>query len=454
MKRILLFLCFVFTLSSFSQSWFSEGTTFTNGIGINTEQYQIDIDSEDNTYILLKTSNTGTGRNLVRKYDGSNWSTLGQQYISDGVIPSASGVTGEIYQSLTIDDQDNIYVAYVDPTILNKVAVKRWDGDSWSYVGSADGIATNTQNIKDVVLKTYNDDLYISYFLPGVGIVVGQYSSISNTWNLVGNLNISSTANYVDLALNSSGTPYLVYQDTSNNMTTIKMFDGNDWILVGQPISGNNIYHKIRFKNNDTPLICYITDSSVEFMNIKEYDGTSWVNYGNITNPFFPNGFGGLSFAIDSNNKPYIAFLRSGRGSVITLNDATNNWEFVPSGQVNVTSSSTGFNALALDTQDVIHYAYRVTGNGYCLYYEDTLSDSSSELEKDTFLFPNPTSTSFTIKTNDNITSLKIFNLQGQLVKSFTGQLNEYNIQDLNSGSYLIRIKSSRAKVNKILIIQ
>ncbi len=71
----------------------------------------------------------------------------------------------------------------------------------------------------------------------------------------------------------------------------------------------------------------------------------------------------------------------------------------------------------------------------------------SSQLIK---LFPNPTSDSF--KLSEEIDSLDIFNVSGQLVKTFQQSENRYQIEDLNTGIYFVKIVSgNQVQVEKLI---
>lgn len=93
------------------------------------------------------------------------------------------------------------------------------------------------------------------------------------------------------------------------------------------------------------------------------------------------------------------------------------------------------------------------TGIELWKYQDPTLT--LNEFDNHEFaLFPNPTTDSFTIKSNDVINSVSIFDVQGKTVKSFSNGLVTYSISDLNSGLYFVRIKSSKGGTTKKLLKQ
>lgn len=457
MKNITSKLLYLFILllsqSSFSQAWQSEGSaTSLDGLTSNTSQQHIAIDSNNNNYILVHKDTQS--KNFVLKYDGTTWATLGP-YIPDGTNPPSN--TNRIH-SIAIDDNDTVYVAYVDVSLTNKVAVKKWDGNAWVYVGSSNGIAINTSGITNIVLKTLNNDLYITYFVPSLGIVVGKYDSANSTWNLVGGFNIANNADELDLAIDSNETPYLVYRDLSNNsFATVKKFDGTNWVLVGNPTTTIGSLPKINIKSDDTPVIAYISVSGNALINVKEFNGTSWVNFGNsVPTSFIPYNMSDrdLGFVLDTNDMPYLVYTENTTdklGKVITIDNASNNWIELPSSNV-PTGTEVRDNSIALDNQNVLHYTYRKSLVTKCVVYNATLSNQDFEVKPSVALFPNPTSNFFSIETIQPINDVGIYNIQGKRVKSFTQSHTSYNIEDLTSGLYFVNIETKNGTITKKLI--
>lgn len=73
-----------------------------------------------------------------------------------------------------------------------------------------------------------------------------------------------------------------------------------------------------------------------------------------------------------------------------------------------------------------------------------TLSNPDIILEKNKcLLYPNPTSTSFSIKQNDKST-IKIFSLQGRLIESITLKNDAIDVSKLPRGIYLVQIRNHR----------
>lgn len=81
------------------------------------------IDNNGNIYLAYRTK--GTGSLAVFRFNGSEWELLG----SDVAQGSVKGI------DVAIDSEQNFYVAYSDMEAENKMSVVKYDGNEWSYVG-------------------------------------------------------------------------------------------------------------------------------------------------------------------------------------------------------------------------------------------------------------------------------------------------------------------------------
>ncbi|WP_418638469.1 T9SS type A sorting domain-containing protein [Winogradskyella sp.] len=89
---------------------------------------------------------------------------------------------------------------------------------------------------------------------------------------------------------------------------------------------------------------------------------------------------------------------------------------------------------------------------------DQTLSIPTFEIKPELKLFPNPTSNAITITSNENVTEAITFNIidvLGRIVKNGQSKLNqEINIQDLNSGNYIIEIKNTNGNIFRKKLIK
>ena len=55
-------------------------------------------------------------------------------------------------------------------------------------------------------------------------------------------------------------------------------------------------------------------------------------------------------------------------------------------------------------------------------------------------VYPNPTSSTITVKTEQPTTQIQVLNLAGQVLKTFTQTNNQINVSDLTPGVYLLQV--------------
>jgi glycosidase len=92
---------------------------------------------------------------------------------------------------------------------------------------------------------------------------------------------------------------------------------------------------------------------------------------------------------------------------------------------------------------------FRVYGNQPAL-----LANNKFEMMANISLYPNPSSSYFTINTNTS--KVQLFSITGQLIKSFEKQAMEYqfNISDLNNGVYLVKATDENNRVKTMKLIK
>lgn len=78
-----------------------------------------------------------------------------------------------------------------------------------------------------------------------------------------------------------------------------------------------------------------------------------------------------------------------------------------------------------------------------------TTNEVDTERKK---LYPNPTNGIFYLKGISDISQIKIYDISGKLVKQFHKVQSEYNISELNSGIYIVRVERNNSE-NKIFKI-
>jgi hypothetical protein len=72
----------------------------------------------------------------------------------------------------------------------------------------------------------------------------------------------------------------------------------------------------------------------------------------------------------------------------------------------------------------------------------------------DVNIYPNPTSEFFTIKGVDKRATVTLFDLKGSEVKSFANSVNQFDVSDIEQGTYLLYINVDGTQNIEKLIIQ
>jgi len=71
-----------------------------------------------------------------------------------------------------------------------------------------------------------------------------------------------------------------------------------------------------------------------------------------------------------------------------------------------------------------------------------------------TIIYPNPASNMLFIESDENINNISIYNINGEMLRSYNGYMNQLNIADLKPGFYFLRIESARCIFSHKITIQ
>lgn len=96
-----------------------------------------------------------------------------------------------------------------------------------------------------------------------------------------------------------------------------------------------------------------------------------------------------------------------------------------------------GFSGKDLTPTAIIEDVNSVSANCKLLGVDDYIS-----VDNELNIFPNPTSQEMTIKTDREVNSVLIYNLSGKKVKEFKKSLNVYDISELATGMYFVKIQT------------
>ncbi|MFA7050278.1 MAG: prepilin-type N-terminal cleavage/methylation domain-containing protein [Patescibacteria group bacterium] len=264
-----------------------------------------------------------SSRATVKKFDGTNWITVGNPGFSDGM---SNDVSLFVYNGTP-------YIAYRDYGNNSKVTVMKFDGSSWVNVGNPGFSAGDGWNVS---LYVYDDTPYIAYSNNFNSGKVTTMKFDGSSWVDVGSPLPVAESSFDLLPLSIfiyNGSPYLAYKDNSNNGDiSVSMFNGSDWVNVGDlgfsigSVDSNNLISF--FVDNNVPYVAYSDSENNYSIRVMKYDGSSWVVVGD-------GFFGQYSYVYSRSlfvyqGVPYLAYSSdeySGLMSVARFKNS--NWEFV-----------------------------------------------------------------------------------------------------------------------------
>jgi hypothetical protein len=310
---------------------------------------EIAIDLHGITYLAYRDANLNY-KGVVKKFDGSNWASLGVQGFS---------LSGADDISLKMDQNNTAYVAYQDMSNY-KATVKKYDGSTWVDVGT--GLSPGEGSSPSIAFDA-NGTLYVVYGdgTNGNKATVQKFNGSTNTWETIGAAGFSGgNISYIKIAIDAANTPYVAYQDVSNNhRATVKKFDGTSWTTVGTAgFSAGTVFDiDIALGNDGVPYVAYVDVVNGTKITVKKFDAVNnnWVTVGT-------EGFSAtrirddVSIAFDGNNVPYVTYVTiSGNDAIPNVNKFNGNaW-------VNVGTVPTGGAeklSLTFNTGNVPYLAY------------------------------------------------------------------------------------------------
>ena len=126
-------------------------------------------------------------------------------------------------------------------------------------------------------------------------------------WQSLGGTVSAGTVDYLSLAMDSTGVPYVAYNDSDNgDKVTVKKYDGTTWVAVGGVVSTGKVYHfKLAINSTDEPYLAYRDYNNRDKATVKKYNGTTWVAVGGVVST---KQIHFISLVIDSTDVPYVAY--------------------------------------------------------------------------------------------------------------------------------------------------
>ncbi|MFF2911547.1 S-layer homology domain-containing protein [Paenibacillus sp. NPDC057934] len=392
-------------------SWETVGNEGFSASGVS--YLSIVIDRYDSPYVAF--TNT-TNKVSVMKYneEQGSWESVGSEVISSGA---------SYFPTIALDSNGTPYVAHENNGSLGqyKVTVKKYNGSSWEAVGEeffSKGISVNPTialGSNDIPYVVYSDAEH------DLKATVMKYNEKESSWEPVGNEGFSSADAYrPTIALDSNNTLYVAYIDVKENYkATVMKYNGSSWELLGRAGFTNNSIDSLSIvlDSNNIP---YIAFKMIGKTYVMKYDknGNDWGTLGGgIVSSNWNNS---SSIALDSNDSPYVVYRDEEYSNKATVMKFTKALKF----SVNAVAASTtpevgADNEITLTVMDsennidtTFSGTYHVTISGYT-----AASNGSYGSINDTELTADPSTISVTFESGEATVDLNLNHAAAQRVK-------------------------------------
>lgn len=187
-----------------------------------------------------------------------------------------------------------------------------------------------------------------------------------NPWHIVGTAGFSAgEVRNTSLAIDSSDTPYLAYQDYANSRkVTVMKYASGAWQTVGAAgfSAGEVGSVSLAIDSSDTPYVAYYDSANDGKATVMKYVSGAWQAVG--TAGFSADEAGGICLELDPLDTPYVAFsddANSWKATVMKYDGGV--WQFV--GAAGFSTGSVGWLSLALDSSGTPYVAFEDGASGY-----------------------------------------------------------------------------------------
>ncbi len=284
-----------------------------------------------------------TYKAIVMKYTNNAWSAVGAA-VSTGKCSNLA---------LLLDNTNNPIVAFADSTNSGACTIKRFNGTSWTVLGTTKLIKYNFSVALDNTNKPYVYEGHSVYTL-GSGL-----------WSTYGKTKFSTPNGYWNIAIDKkTNTPYVAFDEIDASgypQVSVMKYSANSWVYVGNAkftTAAFGIYYlDIALDSVGTPMVSFQEDNGFERGSVYQYTNGKWSTLGSPrfthSHTYYP------TISIDRKNNPlilYSDFTYNGEGTVM-YNNSAKDWTLM--GERGFAPSlSFGRNAIAPDANNNMLVAF------------------------------------------------------------------------------------------------
>jgi hypothetical protein len=438
---------FICTTLAEAQGWEELGSG-TNTLAANGAIRGVVTDAQNNVYAGGYFTNAD-GFYYVAKWNGTSWAELGSG-------SNRLNANGPI-RCMIKDDQDNIYVAGAFRDANGGHYVAKWNGTSWSALGigpkalSADNVIVCMAIDQAGAVYASGQFKMSNVYLPYSYSVVKWDGTSWTTLPIESGTDFSNIGNILTMAASDDG--YLYVGGSGGH---VGVWDGTRWGFINAPLNGERLFYSMQMDHDNN---LYIGGNIQDYSGktcLARWDGTGWSRPGTGANSMNANSYvwsivldeqdniyaGG--FFTDVNNTYYVAKwdgitwteLGGNAGNALNANDNIFSVAVDPSGNVytgGMFTNEAGKMYVAKWTKPAVATSTRA-------------ADNIIEVS----MYPNPSTGTFTIRTDDAIESVTLINTIGQKEVFASG----LNITTSFTGMVLVEVQTASGRAIKKIVIQ
>lgn len=291
-----------------------------------------------NKYYVVK----GQNKSCVKTYEVNvtvnSWEEVGTPGFSQGEVR---------YVSTALDSKGVPYVAFSEDTgsTYNDMSVIKYNSatKAWENVGSR-GFTPGEATEGAMAINPKSGVPYVAFTdgTKNLKLSVMLYDSSSSNWYNVGSSGFSDgQVQWVNIAFDSSGKPYVAFAEHDGGKTSLKVsvmkYEGTNWVFVGSSrfagsdTKGEDVsYLGITFDKNNMPYIVYVGHNGKP--TVMKSNGKAWSVVGDSS--FTSDKAENTTIAISTSGVPHIAFKDSSvenKASVMKYDAVKNKWSYVGS---------------------------------------------------------------------------------------------------------------------------
>nr|WP_285859148.1 InlB B-repeat-containing protein [Paenibacillus sp. MER 99-2] len=286
-------------------------------------------------------------------------------WLNVATLPRATGT----YQVLT-DSQGTIYASYNLPdayqgglggySYADHLYMDKYEGGEWKniYQGTEKNLLTR--------FALDNQDTLYQTSSSGEGVYLQRYNG--STWEDIAR-NGSLRGEGSDIAFDQDNVPYLVYNNSDNQMQVVK-YEGNQWVAVtgGEELGGKTSSAVIKFDQNNIPYVLNAVETSngtTMDVAVLKYNNGAWERIGDFGRVYIePGSIRRVKLELDSDGMPYVLYSApyTAASPWVLMRYKGTDWEKV--GEFNPSMRRLSYIDLFIDKYDVPYVAYEDSAQG------------------------------------------------------------------------------------------